>query len=248
MSRKPGVTVTRATARDVRDIAERTRRRLALDWFVRLVYRVTVLALLIFLAVTSVCCGRPHVNTPHVSASDAILARASATVAIEVRGCAPEVSATGRVYGSGVILDEHHVLTAAHVVATCNGPITIARTDGAKFEAEPEIVVLDVDLARIKTTASIASPGNAPILGIGKRGQVVCFVAGSPVRRYSCGIVEHMSDGSGGIYHNATTIPGNSGSPIYDARGRLLGIVVTRHDGGGAATPIASRSWLVTSP
>lgn len=143
------------------------------------------------------------------------------------------VACSGKTLGSGVIVDARRVLTAAHVVP-CGTAATVAvRTrDGRVVPARVTWVDDGRDVAVLRATADLEGP--YPVIAPATHGRV-CLVPGWPTRRVSCGYVT----GTGlEIRHTAKTARGNSGSGLYDARGRLIGVVTNRTDAGGIATAL----------
>jgi hypothetical protein len=153
--------------------------------------------------------------------------------------------------GSGVVIGERSVLTAAHVVATCPPPYLIRDGAGALRVATLE-AVLDTDLARLRLlpgSIPLASPTPVAVAAA-KVGDRVCLQSGGHGER-RCGKVRSVSNGRAGLRHTAITIPGDSGSGLYRSDGVLLGVVVVCDvDGGactrtgGGASPLASVAWV----
>ncbi|KQR17042.1 S1C family serine protease [Cellulomonas sp. Leaf334] len=148
----------------------------------------------------------------------------------------------GGAQGSGVIIDdEGHIVTNNHVVAGADGDVQVTLTDGRLFEAS--IVGLDptTDLAVIKLK-DVPDDLKASALGDSSKvivGQPVMAV-GNPLglaNTVTTGIVSAIDrpvstagDGGGeGTVTNAIQIdaavnPGNSGGPLFDASGKVIGI------------------------
>ena len=79
-------------------------------------------------------------------------------------------------------------------------------------------------------------------------GAEVCLVPVVPARGPQCGKVDSFDSIPGDVFHQATTKPGNSGSGVYDADGRLVGIVTHYRRPpaqGGAFSSLADRRWLL---
>lgn len=162
--------------------------------------------------------------------------------------------------GSGVIVDNTRVMTAAHVGGCLGGTILVTRSNGKQHRMRLEAFAARADLARL--VIADGTTFDLPRLRIAGvwPGERVCIIAAAPERVMSCGVVdkitdepEHLPDAvlpPGMIYHDAVTIPGNSGSALYDSRGRLVGIVVrmrgeVKEPLGGIATELASRRFMV---
>lgn len=157
--------------------------------------------------------------------------------------------------GSAVIVDSMHALTAAHVIGECPLPVLLTDSSGHQRVASIEALV-DVDVARLELLPdqppfAVAVAGLPPIARPA-RGAAVCIESGRHHQR-RCGAVRAVEPGRGGIAHSAVTIKGDSGSGLYDGRGRLVGIVVTcdvETTGGpcsatgGGATPLWPRTWI----
>ncbi len=113
--------------------------------------------------------------------------------------------------GHGVVVDERHVLTAWHVIGPCpfDREIIVTLYDGREFTMEltDEWRDHDVDLARLE----IAS---------GSRFKL--HVAPPIIGRLANHYVDRPSH------------PGDSGSPVYDAGGALLGLITSSVIGGGS--------------
>lgn len=168
-----------------------------------------------------------------------------------------------RAWGSGVIISKTQVLTASHVV-DCISP-----ADGTSghvlnmFASQPdnigrplklETMSLTSDIARLR----IADDGEwygVPELRLGPApaGTEVCIETGVPHRDRHCGTVERSVPVPHGMSFSMPVEPGNSGSPIYDRRGRLVGITTQRRslaNGqsiGGLATATADRPWILSA-
>lgn len=130
--------------------------------------------------------------------------------------------------GTGVILDARYVLTAAHVVECPMIPIVHAKfpdgrvtrlvvdVDDAMFGAGRDIARLEVLSA--ESLGSIAPPALAdndppgPWCAMTRHGRV-------------CGARYLLTQGDG--VFAARTSPGDSGSGVYDAYNRLVGLVVS---------------------
>ena len=154
----------------------------------------------------------------------------------------------GTALGSGVIFDkEGHIITNNHVVASAS-QIQVTLADGRVYEAETTGTDPATDLAVIQLKDA---PDNLTVAQLGDSdklttGQDVMAI-GNPLGLSSTvttGIISALDrpvvnsqgeDGSGGrssssaVYTNAIQIdaainPGNSGGPLFDEKGRVIGI------------------------
>ncbi len=153
--------------------------------------------------------------------------------------------------GSGVIIDRDHAITAVHVAGCRTAVARITMSDGTVVEARVVRMDYRVDVARLEVTRG--SFGDVPPVDVGptKPGGSVCVVPGDPSRALSCGtvakpLVAHCV-GPCDLHSTAKATLGNSGSAMYDRRGRMVGIVTNRHNehGDTFATALVARPWLV---
>lgn len=131
-------------------------------------------------------------------------------------------------YGSGVILDARHVLTALHVVdCHYDQAIVVTMSNGRRIRMHTEKIWRDSDLARLVIASAakfgdIAPPMIAPI----HLGESVCTDVAYPDRGGACGIVFDMRPSADlNVAMHLPVYHGNSGGGIYDTDGNLVGIV-----------------------
>ena len=166
------------------------------------------------------------------------------------------VTDRGEALGSGVIFDkEGHIITNNHVVAGAS-KIQVTLADGRVYDAETTGTDPATDLAVIQLKDA---PDNLTVAQLGDSdklatGQDVMAI-GNPLGLSSTvttGIISALNrpvvnsqneDGSGdsAVYTNAIQIdaainPGNSGGPLFDEKGRVIGItssIATMSRSGG---------------
>ena len=163
----------------------------------------------------------------------------------------------GEVSGSGFILSEDgYIVTNYHVVETAdtsNLPITVVLHDGTKYEARI-VGREDVnDLAVLKIEASGLKPvtlGDSSAISVGDE----IFVVGNPLGELefsmSTGHVSALdrvisteeADGISMFQLDAAVNRGNSGGPVYNTRGEVVGVVTAKYsqsdvEGLGFAIP-----------
>lgn len=134
--------------------------------------------------------------------------------------------------GSGVIVDNTHVLTAYHVV-DCKGSanIIIMRSDGTRSIMRIDKIEPGTDTARLVLSHGSFSV-NTVRYGKPRVGDGICAHSMRPTPAIErCGKITTLRNrkdigDSGDIKHTMPTIPGNSGSGAYNQRGELIGIVV----------------------
>lgn len=148
--------------------------------------------------------------------------------------------------GSGLFIGPNRVLTAAHVVSClAPGAVFYVRDNfGLVREAKLEWLSLETDTAVLAVSGP---PMEVEPLKVGRvqRGETVCIVAEIPTPDRQCGVVlGTKSEGVGNVRHTAKTIAGNSGSGVYDADGRIVGIVTHKTPGGGLFSSLYGRKIL----
>lgn len=168
----------------------------------------------------------------------------------------------GRVgQGSGMLVSEDRVLTALHVVQCEIVPgvpiylpanrieVLATAKDVADADVELEISKQDVARLRLKTSnlAKFAAPVSiAPPPVVGSK---VCVVSAVPRATYRCGEAQEQIPGR--VVFSIFTEHGNSGSPVFDERGRLVGIltnlIACEKDipCAGYGTSVIGYPWLV---
>jgi S1-C subfamily serine protease len=153
--------------------------------------------------------------------------------------------------GSGVIFDaDADILTALHVVTDASR-ITVTFADGSTYEARIFARQPDNDIAGIRALGHpaqlvVATLGNPNNLNVGDD----AIVIGNPFglsRSLSTGVISglHRSIQPPGmdkpmtdlIQFDASVNPGNSGGPLFDRRGDVVGIV------SGLANPNGQASF-----
>jgi S1-C subfamily serine protease len=155
--------------------------------------------------------------------------------------------------------DACHVATALHVVDS-GRPIRVALDDGSTFSAdvvatdpEHDLAVLRLatcakDAVPLKTAAAIATGAPVMVLGnpfvatlepTGER-DIPGFLHGLLAWSVTTGIVSAQSDLY--VQTDATMVPGNSGGPLLDCHGDVVG-VVDRTMAPGVGFAVA-RAWL----
>jgi len=138
---------------------------------------------------------------------------------------------SGGASGSGVIIDkEGHVLTAGHVSAEADRNVTIILPDGKTVKGKTLGANHNIDSGLIKIT----DKGDYPFVEMGKSSELKkgqwCIAVGhpggfrpgrSPVVRL--GRVLGV-DAERGIRTDCTLVGGDSGGPLFDLEGRVIGI------------------------
>ena len=163
-----------------------------------------------------------------------------------------QVRSGGRGIGAGVIWDpDGLVLTNHHVVAGGRRNVTVALHDDRAFGAEVVKSSGSLDLALLRLSGEATNLPAAPIgdsdaLRVGELvyaighpwGSVGAVSAvGGPIRTRRGPRLESY------IQTDATPYPGFSGGPLIDARGRVLGILVSSWGRGAAFAIPADVAW-----
>ena len=161
--------------------------------------------------------------------------------------------------GSGVVFaPDGYVLTNAHVAAGAQ-LLELGFTDGATSRAHVVGVDHATDLAVVRATGPISKVavfGNSSALRVG---QLVVAI-GNPLgfsSTVSAGVVSALGrtmrarDGramEGIIQSDVALNPGNSGGPLVDSRGRVVGIntaIILGAQGISFSVPIDTAKWVV---
>jgi S1-C subfamily serine protease len=168
----------------------------------------------------------------------AYAAIAPSLVLIEVELTKPKDGSTSGL-GSGVIIDDQgDILTSLHVVATAK-TIKLTFADGSTSAAtvsvkQPENDIAVLQAEQLPADVVPATLGNPKALRVGSE----AFVVGNPFGLYSsmsAGVVSGLgrsfqTPDNGPVLHDliqvdAAVNPGNSGGPLVDRDGRVVGIV-----------------------
>ena len=167
--------------------------------------------------------------------------------------------------GSGVcVAKDGYVLTNSHVINACE-KIELYLHDGSKTSATIvyEDPILDLAILRSKKALPYLNLGDSDELAVGQD----ILAVGTPlsltlVHTYTKGIVSAINrtikvstlNGEGYmqnlIQHDASLNPGNSGGPLLNTRGEVVGIntlKISSGEGIGFAIPAKSFKSLLTS-
>ena len=169
------------------------------------------------------------------------------------------MTTSSAVSGSGFILSEDgYILTNYHVIETAyanNLDVTVMLYDGTKytasivgFESDNDVAVLKIDAEGL----SAVSFGDSDELTMGETVYAVGNPLGELAYSMSTGTVsgldrvittEEAVQGINMFQIDAAVNPGNSGGPVYNSRGGVVGIVTaksgaTNAEGLGFAIPI----------
>jgi S1-C subfamily serine protease len=162
--------------------------------------------------------------------------------------------------GSGVIITpDGYILTNDHVVQGADS-ISVTLQDGGSFEATTVGTDPATDLAVLRANGSgfpYATLGNSAAL---KAGQLVIAI-GNPFgfqSTVSTGVVSALGRALRSregrliesiIQHTAPLNPGNSGGPLVDSRGKVVGVntaIIVMAQGIGFAIPADTARWVVS--
>jgi len=148
--------------------------------------------------------------------------------------------------GSGVVVGTGQVITNCHV-ATAGGTLAV-KVGGEQFSASVEVADEEYDLCRLSVMGL-----TAPAVPIGsidslKTGQKV-YALGAPQGlelTISDGIVSAFREMPQGriIQTTAPISPGSSGGPLFDAYGRLVGIMTFQHRSGQNLNFAVPADWI----
>jgi serine protease Do len=154
---------------------------------------------------------------------------------------------TSRGSGSGIVWDEHTIVTASHVVRGAE-EVSVGTGDGKKLTAKVAGRLRRSDVAVLKVGTSLVpiARGDSDKL---KAGQFVLALANpfsSGQTSVTSGIITSVNRSIGGwgmsiedaVVTDAKVNPGYSGGPLVDASGRLIGMNVAYFSSRGIAVPV----------
>lgn len=162
--------------------------------------------------------------------------------------------------GAGFFISADTLLTNAHVVCRDGSAMRVAFSDGREGIGVVQRADERLDIAMVKVTGATGVPlalGDAGALEVGDRVMLI----GSPVGMEFTvhdGMVSNLGRPLRGIAYvqiDAKVNPGNSGGPLLDSRGRVVGIVslkMSQAEGIALALPInyafSGRSAMLPYP
>lgn len=162
--------------------------------------------------------------------TQAVRSASAATVKIEGRGCG------GIVEGSGFVADRNLIVTNAHVVAGVRAPEVIDRQGRHKTTVvwfNP-----DLDFAVLRTTdvTTAPLPLGSELVADGTPSAVLGYPGGGNFTARPAAIIDHFVAKGRNIYNEASAtrqiysmkvdvIGGNSGGPVIDKNGTVIGVV-----------------------
>ncbi len=148
--------------------------------------------------------------------------------------------------GSGFVLDDGLIVTNRHVVGQPR-EVAISTWDGRSFEARVDGIAQDADLAVIRVSALDLPPARIreepaavgePIAVIGYPGGGGSTITTGTVLGFTDGPI--LGETVPAIRVDAEVRPGNSGGPLIDREGRVIGVIfaLSGPGGDGLAVPI----------
>jgi serine protease Do len=153
----------------------------------------------------------------------------------EARASVVQIRVHGRGVGAGVVWDaDGGIITNQHVVGATESAVQVLLADGRKLQAQVVRRHRSADLALLQVPAGGLQPATAGDSRGLRVGQLV-FAIGHPwgqpdvvTAGIVSGIGEPLSDRGGGsaefIRSDVHLAPGNSGGPLIDAAGQVVGI------------------------
>lgn len=159
-------------------------------------------------------------------------------------------------YGSGVIVNDHTVFTAAHIADDPPDSVCVRRAtmvNGKTYLLAQNNSMPERDIASLTLVKGTFDPTYAIVYGPAPAfGERVCSMTAFPRFLWRCGDVQQTTEPPGDLYHTIVTEGGNSGSGVYDMQGRLVGIITHRwscsngqYCGGKLATLEGYVTWLL---
>ncbi len=175
-------------------------------------------------------------------AAESLLRRAQeVTVRIRTLGCRQFGVGSGFVLPGGIVVTNRHVVDEPREV-------TVNTWDGRTIEAEVTGVAVDSDLAILRLADARGLPDaqlrsdpverGEPIVAVGYPGGGPSTVSPGTVRGLVDG--ELLGEPADVILIDAEIRPGNSGGPVLDMEGRVIGVVfaLDAASGYGLAVPV----------
>lgn len=174
------------------------------------------------------------VQVPSSKQSDFLAGPAlSSTVKIEGSACGLQVEGTGFVVGPGL------VVTNAHVIA--GESVTKVQIGSSLYRAIAVYFNPRLDLALLRTNAPLGATLdlNPHYVNRGTQSAIVGYPENGPLKVTPAGVAGDLMATGPDIYNagsttrniyqiDATVEPGNSGSPLIDSSGMVIGVVFSR--------------------
>lgn len=156
----------------------------------------------------------------------------------------------GLVSGSGVAVSDHKVITAKHLIINCHPDVfyIFMRENNKVKQIEATLgdLVSGVDVMSLITEEKLLHVApikfDSPLVG-----EEVCSIGGGGLDNgwiKKCGYVAYFDEN--GWIASIPAVPGNSGSPVYDYAGRIVGILVQGSWGEGRekyANSVPVKAW-----
>ncbi len=148
--------------------------------------------------------------------------------------------------GSGFFISEEQLLTNAHVLCPAGETITVHFSDGRELPGAVIDQAENLDLALIQVTGAAAVPlpvGDAAHVSAGEKVVLIGTPLGMDYTVHE-GIVSHAARnlfGTAYIQVDANVNPGNSGGPLFNSGGSVIGVISAKVEGAeglGFALPI----------
>lgn len=143
----------------------------------------------------------------------------------------------GEQLGSGFFVTSDLLVTNAHVLCPDTSSVTVRFSDGSEAEGTIKGVDEALDLAVVQAPGLRAEPlrlGDAGALSLGQRLTMIGSPLGLDFSVHECGVsnLDRHDLGLALLQIDAAANPGNSGGPLLDRTGRVVGVVTLKMAAG----------------